>query len=89
MAELKSRRSVGGRVGDTNNGFTITKVFSDGVYLWDAQLEEKIGDIENELAEQVGQMQAIVQQPTIQPENFDGKVNGMNLSFFYRLARDN
>jgi len=51
MAELKSRRSVGGRVGDTNNGFTITKVFSDGVYLWDSQLEEKIGDIENELDE--------------------------------------
>jgi len=53
MAELDSRNAPGGQVGDTFNDEEITRVFSDGVYLWSPiPTEELIEDIvEEELAE--------------------------------------
>ena len=51
MADLASRTEMGGRVGDTNGAFVITRVFRDGVYAWDPQIEEKFEEIENELDE--------------------------------------
>ena len=53
--ELASRRSVGGREGDTNNGSYIKTVFSDGVYAWVPleveDLDARLDELESELDE--------------------------------------
>ena len=69
--ELASRRSVGGKEGDTNNGSYIKTVFADGVYAWapleteglDARLDELetgIEEIESELDAEIDHLQLVI-----------------------------